>query len=226
MLRCGYTPGREGGKEAAVRLVVEGASCFRGDRLVLDGVRFAVPAGGAVVLTGPNGAGKSTLLRVLAGLKRLDAGRVSFDGSEDFGGQVAHLGHQDAVKPGLSVIENLAFAARIGGGNAAAALESVGLRALAGLPARMLSGGQKRRLALARFFVLGAALWVLDEPTVGLDAATVARLGEAFSAHRLSGGIVVASTHVELPLVDPVLIELGSGAEAPAGSRGRAPGLL
>lgn len=210
-----------------MRLVVEGVSCFRGDRLVLDGVSFAAPAGGAVVLTGPNGAGKSTLLRVLAGLKRLDAGRVSFDGTADFAGQVAYLGHQDAVKPGLSVLENLAFAARIGGGDAAAALEGVGLAALAGLPARMLSGGQKRRLALARFLVLGAALWVLDEPTVGLDAAAVSRLGAALAAHRLSGGVVVASTHVDLPLVDCFLMELGSGAEAPAGVQGAAPpGLL
>jgi len=209
-----------------VRLVVEGVSCFRGDRLVLDGVSFAAPAGGAVVLTGPNGAGKSTLLRVLAGLKRLDGGRVTFDGATDYAGQVAYLGHQDAVKPGLSVLENLAFAARIGGGNAAAALEGVGLAALASFPARMLSGGQKRRLALARFSVMGAALWVLDEPTVGLDAAAVLRLGAALAAHRTSGGVVVASTHLELPLVDYVLIELGSGTEAPAWSRGRAPGLL
>jgi heme exporter protein A len=221
-----------------VRLVVEGVSCFRGDRLVLDSVSFAAPAGGAVVLTGPNGAGKSTLLRVLAGLKRLDGGRVTFDGTTDFGGQAAYLGHQDAVKPGLSVLENLAFAARIGEGKAAAALEGVGLAALAGLPARMLSGGQKRRLALARLLVLGAALWVLDEPTVGLDAAAVARLGVAMAAHRASGGVVVASTHLDLPLVDYVLIELGSGSDAPADLRperlwsarreqgGRAPGLL
>ena len=209
-----------------MRLVVEGVSCFRGDRLVLDGVSFAVPAGGAVVLTGPNGAGKSTLLRVLAGLKRLDAGRVLFDGEADFAGRVAYLGHQDAVKPGLSVLENLVFAARIGGGDAAAALEEVGLAALAALPARMLSGGQKRRLALARFLVSGAALWVLDEPTVGLDAAAFSRLGAAMAAHRDSGGVIVASTHVDLPLMNSLLIELGSGAVAPAGSRGSAPGLL
>ncbi|MEJ0045104.1 MAG: heme ABC exporter ATP-binding protein CcmA [Rhodospirillales bacterium] len=200
-------------------------SCFRGDRLVLDGVSFAVPAGGAVVLLGPNGVGKSTLLRVLAGLKRIDAGRVIFDGSADFSTRVAYLGHQDAVKPGLSVLENLAFSARIGGGDARAALEAAGLGSLAALPARMLSGGQRRRLALARFFVLGAALWLLDEPTVGLDAAAVARFAAALATHRASGGVIVASTHVELPLVGSVPIELGSGDLSPAGSRGSAPGL-
>ena len=97
-------------------LEASGVSCFRGERLVLDGVSFAVARGGALLLLGPNGAGKSTLLRVLAGLKRVDAGRVLFDGDEDYAGRVAFLGHQDAVKPGLTAVENLAFAARMVGG--------------------------------------------------------------------------------------------------------------
>jgi heme exporter protein A len=189
---------------------VEAASCFRGDRLVLDAVSVGVPAGGALVLVGPNGAGKSTLLRVLAGLKRLDAGRVLFDGSEDYSGRAAYLGHQEAVKPGLSVLENLAFAARIGGGDAGAALEGVGLAALAGLPARMLSAGQKRRLALARLSLLGAALWLLDEPTVGLDTDSIARFGGALAAHLAGGGVVVAATHVALPLAGAETLVLGN----------------
>jgi len=118
-----------------MRLMAEQVSCFRGDRLVLDGVGFGVPAAGALVLVGPNGAGKSTLLRVLAGLKRLDAGRVLFDGTEEYAGRAAYLGHQDAIKPGLTALENLRFAARLGGGDAAAALAGVGLGRLAALPA-------------------------------------------------------------------------------------------
>jgi heme exporter protein A len=195
-----------------MRLLAEQVSCFRGDRLVLDGVGFAVAAGGALVLTGPNGAGKSTLLRVLAGLKRLDAGRVSFDGTADYAGRAAYLGHQDAIKPALTARENLGFAARIGGGDAEAALAAAGLAPLAALPARMLSAGQKRRLALARLAVLGAALWLLDEPTVGLDTAAVARFGDQLAAHRAAGGVVVAATHLPLPLPGAETLSLGSAA--------------
>ena len=191
-----------------MRLVAEGVSCFRGDRLVLEGVRFGVPAGGAMLLLGPNGAGKSTLLRVLAGLKRLDAGRVTFDGEADYAGQVAFLGHQEAVKPGLTAAENLAFAARVGGGDVLAALDGVGLSALAELPARMLSAGQKRRLALARLALSGAGLWLLDEPTLGLDTAAVERFGGALARHREAGGVVVAATHLPLPMCDVTELQL------------------
>jgi heme exporter protein A len=189
---------------------VEAVSCFRGDRLVLDHVSAAVPAGGALLLLGPNGAGKSTLLRALAGLKRLDGGQIRFDGTPDYAGQAAYLGHQEAIKPGLSVLENLGFAASIGGGDPLAALASVGLDRLAALPARMLSAGQKRRLALARLSLLRAPLWLLDEPTVGLDTAAIDRFGAALAAHRAAGGVVVAATHVDLPLPDAATLTLGA----------------
>ena len=192
-----------------MRLSAERVSCFRGERLVLDGVSLAVPAGGALMLVGPNGAGKSTLLRVLAGLKRRDGGLVTFDGAAEYGALVAYLGHQDAVKPALSALENLRFAAQIGGGDAGAALDAAGLAALGGLPARMLSAGQRRRLALARLDVLGAALWLLDEPTVGLDTAAIERFGERLAKHRAMGGVVVAATHVALPLAGAETLKLG-----------------
>ncbi len=175
-----------------------GLAAFRGDRLVFQDVGFDVPAGGALVLSGPNGSGKSTLLRVLAGLKRPDAGRVTWDGADE--PAAAYLGHLDAVKPGLTAAENLAFAARICGRDPLAALDALGLGALAELPARLLSAGQKRRLALARLTLSDAKLWLLDEPTLGLDAASVERLGAVLAGHRAGGGVVVAATHLPLPL--------------------------
>ena len=182
-----------------MRLSAEAISVFRGERLVLDRVSFGVPAGGALLLLGPNGAGKSTLLRALAGLKRLDGGRVLFDGSEERAG-LAYLGHQDGIKPGLTAAENLAFAARVSGGSVGEALAALGLASLAGLPARMLSAGQRRRLALARLTVAGAKLWLLDEPTLGVDAASVECFGTLLATHRAGGGVVVAATHLPLPL--------------------------
>ncbi len=191
------------------RLVAETLSVFRGDRLVLDRIGFSVPPGGAVLLLGPNGAGKSTLLRAVAGLKRLDGGRLTFDGSDDFLGKVAYLGHQDGIKPGLSAAENLRFAARVAGRPIEPALAALGLTLLAALPARMLSAGQKRRLALARLSVSGAPLWLLDEPTLGVDTASVAAFGALLAAHREGGGVVLAATHLPLPLPGAVELRLG-----------------
>ena len=190
-------------------LAAEAVSAFRGDRLVLDRVSFTVPAGGALLLLGPNGAGKSTLLRALAGLKRLDGGRVLFGGSEELAGRVAYLGHRDAVKPGLSTRENLAFAARVSGRDVGDGLAALGLTALGPLPARMLSAGQARRLALARLVVSGAPVWLLDEPTLGVDAASVAAFGGVLARHRDEGGVVVAATHLPLPLPDAGELRLG-----------------
>jgi heme exporter protein A len=179
---------------------------FRGERLVFRDVCFEVAAGGALVLKGPNGSGKSTLLRLIAGLVRAAAGRLLWNGEDalaDLAGQakrVAYLGHQDAVKPGLTVAENLRFAARISRGSVAAALEWMGLSALADLPARMLSAGQRRRLALARVALSPSPLWLLDEPTLGLDTGSVERLGTLLADHRARGGLVIAATHLPLPL--------------------------
>ncbi len=191
-------------------LVVSGIAAFRGERLVLRDLSFHVPHGGALLLLGANGSGKSTLLRVLAGLKRPDAGQVAWRGQDtrEQPAVVAYLGHLDAIKPGLTALENLALAARVGQGSAASALEAVDLAALADLPARLLSAGQKRRLALARLVLSRAGLWLLDEPTLGLDAASVERLGALLAAHRAAGGVVVTATHLPLPLNDPEELRL------------------
>lgn len=195
-------------------LQAEGLAAFRGERLVFRDLDFAVAAGGALILAGPNGSGKSTLLRLLAGLGRAAAGRLLWAGEDALADRTAHaervayVGHLDAVKPGLTVLENLRFVARLAGGEVAAALAAFGLEALAELPARMLSAGQKRRLALARLALSGAPLWLLDEPTLGLDVASVERFGVVLAAHRARGGIIVAATHLPLPLVDTTELRL------------------
>ena len=173
-----------------------GLVVFRGERLVLDGVSFRVAAGDALVVVGRNGAGKSTLLRVLAGLLRLDGGTLDWALPEER--RVAYLGHADAVKPGLTARENLRFAAA--GQPPDAALAAFGLAGLADLPARMLSAGQRRRLALARLPLSGAVVWLLDEPTLGLDTASLALLAGALADHRRAGGAVIAATHQDLAL--------------------------
>jgi heme exporter protein A len=184
----------------------EGLAAIRGERLVFRDVSFAVQAGGALILTGRNGAGKSTLLRLLAGLVRPDSGRLLWDGTDaladrtEHGSRVALLGHQDALKPGLSAAENLAFAAALSGRPVQAALAELDLEELAELPVRMLSAGQKRRLALARVRLSAASVWLLDEPTLGLDDPAIERLGALMARYRDAGGMIVAASHVSLPL--------------------------
>jgi len=208
----------------------EGLAAFRGERLVFSGVGFAVASGGALVLTGPNGSGKSTLLRLLAGLVRAAAGRVLWQGTDALadltahGARVAYLGHQDAVKPGLTAAENLRFWGDRD--KVARALAAVDLAPLAELPARMLSAGQKRRLALARLALSTAPIWLIDEPTLGLDAASVTRFGAMLAGHRAAGGIVIAATHLPLPLPGaeelsllPLPLREGAGGRGAGGTR-------
>jgi heme exporter protein A len=195
-------------------LQATGLAAFRGERLVFRDLDFSVATGGALLLTGPNGSGKSTLLRLLAGLLRPAAGMLTWDGADALtdlpvhARRVAYVGHQDAVKPGLTAAENLHFAAQLTGMSAMTALEAVGLEHLADLPARMLSAGQKRRLALARLVLSRAQLWLLDEPTLGLDEASVERCGGMLAGHRAAGGMLVAATHLPLPIPDATELPL------------------
>lgn len=160
-----------------------------------------------MLLVGPNGSGKSTLLRILAGLGRIEAGLVLWNGEDAMvdraghGTRVAYLGHQDAVKSGLTAAENL-------GVNSTVGLAAVGLAHLADQPVRFFSAGQKRRLALARLVTRAAGLWLLDEPTLGLDAASVARFGVMLATHRAAGGMVIAATHLPLPMDDAAELRL------------------
>ncbi|NBC31704.1 MAG: heme ABC exporter ATP-binding protein CcmA [Alphaproteobacteria bacterium] len=213
--------GRPSGPGAvpAAGLVAEGLACRRGGRLVFCGLSFRLPPGGALVLTGPNGSGKSSLLRLLAGLAFQQAGTLSWNGlavddcREAYRRALAYVGHLDAVKPALTAHDNLAFWAALSSGKAvgdrvAAALAAFGLTALAGLPGRYLSAGQRRRLSLARLLLGEARLWLLDEPTVALDAASLSLLEAAIARHRAGGGLVVLATHVPPPLEAPVRLDL------------------
>jgi heme exporter protein A len=196
-------------------LQAEGLAAFRGERLVLRDLDFTVPAGGALVLVGANGSGKSTLLRLLAGLVRPIAGRVLWGGEDTLADLLSHservtyLGHLDSVKLGLTAAENLRFSARADSGSVDDALKELGLGDLAEVPTRFLSAGQKRRLALARLRLSVAPLWLLVEPTVGLDAASLERVGALLRAHRARGGVVVVATHVQLPLDHVAELRLG-----------------
>ncbi len=182
-------------------LVAEGVKVERGGRLALAAPDFRVEQGEAAVVTGPNGAGKSTLLRAVAGLVPLSAGRVWLDGAEAPADEAAYAGHLDAVKPALSARANLVgWAAIYGGGGVDEALERFGLAEAAEEPAGWLSAGRKRRLGLARLMVTKRRLWLLDEPTVSLDAASVAIFAALVAEHCAAGGITLAATHVALGL--------------------------
>jgi heme exporter protein A len=197
-----------------------GLVCRRGERIVFAGLDFAVAPGGALILTGANGSGKSSLLRLMAGLIRPFAGRLAWEGLSltddpaEHRSLIAYLGHQDALKPVLTAQENVEFWAKIhgSGDRTDAALEVMGLTELAGAPARFLSAGQKRRVALARFIAFGRPLWLLDEPTVGLDARSIVLLEAAIAAHRSEGGVVAVATHAPIALPDPQIIHLAEFA--------------
>ena len=176
----------------------------RGGHWLFGPIDLAVSSGGCLLISGANGTGKSTLLRVFAGLLAPEAGEVRVSAARRY------LGHHDAVKPTLTVWENLAFWQRFHEVPASeAALTAVGLERLAAMPARYLSAGQRRRLALARALDTTAPIWLLDEPTNGLDAASVERLEAIIERHRAAGGTVAVATHTVLRLPDTQRLELG-----------------
>ncbi len=187
------------------RLYGRSLTLDRGGRRVLDDLSFEAVAGSALVVTGANGAGKSTLLRLIAGLLRPVSGDLAVDGGDaelSIPQQCHYFGHADALKPQLSVEENLAFWRAFAGVadlEVFEALDRVGLSRLASLPAAYLSAGQRRRLAFARLLVTRRPIWLLDEPTSALDAASEARLLEIVGEHLTAGGLVVAATHLALP---------------------------
>ena len=188
-----------------MELAVHDLACRRAGRRVLAGVSFTVGASEALVVTGRNGAGKSTLLAALAGLLRPEAGSIRARGlGERTLAESLHLiAHRDALKGSLTATENLRFAAALldsAGVTPAEALEAVGLPGAADLPVAYLSAGQRRRIALARLLVAHRPLWLLDEPTLALDAAAQAMLTSLMQRHLAGGGLLIAATHSPLGL--------------------------
>ena len=197
----------------------ENLTCIRGDRLVFAGLDFAVARGDALLLTGRNGSGKTSLLRLMAGLAAPSDGVIFHNGADYRDDPASHradihyVAHYDATKPALTVRENLAFWTELhGGGDVMAGLAAFDLENLASLPARFLSAGQRRRLALARLIAIKAGIWLLDEPSVALDAASLDSLRGLIAAHRCDGGAVVASTHAELGLDDAENLDVSAFA--------------
>lgn len=196
----------------------KGLAVSRGGRRAVEGVSFTLDRGEALILRGPNGIGKTTLLRTVAGLQPPTEGEIAADPDS-----IAYAAHADGLKGALSVAENLRFWSEVFGGPAVGpALEAMNLTALAERPAAMLSAGQKRRLGLARLLVTGRAVWVLDEPTVSLDAGSVALFGQVVRAHLAQGGAALIATHIDLGLPEARVLELGA-YRATASAPSRAP---
>ncbi len=178
--------------------------CVRGGREVFSGLDFEASSGEALAVTGPNGSGKTSLLRLIAGLLTIADGSIGLEGGESeltLPEQAHYLGHRDALKSALSVMENLSFWRDFLGGevfDAGASLAAVGLDHAAHLPAAYLSAGQRRRLSIARLLVVRRPVWLLDEPTNALDTAGQSMFAALMGDHLSRGGLIVAATHSPL----------------------------
>ena len=207
-----------------MRLRASDLTIERGGRRVIERLSFEARAGLGVIVTGPNGAGKTTLLRALAGFLPLEAGGFALEGGDSertVGEQAHYLGHADGVKGSLTAGENLAFAAAMLGSDSAratqlAALAALGLAHVIDFPARLLSAGQRRRVALARLLVAKRPLWLLDEPATALDVAAQGALAAVMRAHVQGGGILIAAVHSPLGLTDVQELRLGLATEVAA----------
>lgn len=200
------------GYGACMTLRVENLTCERGGRLIIDDLSFTLSAGCALTVKGPNGVGKSTLLRAMAGLLPC-GGAVQFHDislvdKDAWQSQVLYFGHQDAIKPQLSVRENMVFWAALFGGQVEEAAETFQLADIWNRPAYSCSAGQKRRLGLARLLVAKRPIWLLDEPTVSLDSEVTKVLGDVMAAHLARNGVIVAATHILLGLPETETLEM------------------
>jgi heme exporter protein A len=200
-----------------MRLSGRNVRCVRGGRDVFAGLDFHVTAGEALAITGPNGAGKTSLLRMIAGLLVPAEGAITLEGGDGemtVAEQAHYLGHRDAMKPALTVMENLTFWAEFLGGTPAdpvACIAAVGLAHAAALPAGFLSAGQRRRLSIARLLTVRRPIWLLDEPTAALDAASQKVFAGLMTEHLAGGGLIIAATHGPLGIST---LELPIGGEA------------
>ncbi|NVJ90052.1 MAG: heme ABC exporter ATP-binding protein CcmA [Methylocystaceae bacterium] len=200
--------------------------CIRGERLVFSQLNFTLESTGCLTLIGHNGAGKSSLLRMMAGLLRPAAGLMSWDKTpitddmDDHRERLHYVGHHDAIKPVLTVEENLKFWAGLRSdaseaqANFKEALDVFSIGHLIDVPGRFLSAGQKRRANLARVIASKSPLWLLDEPTTALDKDSIVKLEQVIEAHREKGGMVVLSTHSDMNIKDQHILDVGTCAAA------------
>lgn len=197
-------------------LIGEDLACERGGRIVFSDLSFTLGGSECMLVKGPNGAGKTTLLRAICGLSELTSGALhlgGFSGDLTIGQRAHYIAHADAIKPALSVAENLEFwAAFNGGGDVAAALAAFDLEPLSGYSAGLLSSGQRRRLALSRLAVSPRPIWLLDEPTVGLDSASQELLESLLETHLKAGGMALVASHTELNVKFSRELDMGAFA--------------
>jgi heme exporter protein A len=184
----------------ALRLVASGLAVRRGPRFLFRNLDLALTGGTVTQLTGPNGSGKSTLLRLLAGFSPTDAGAIRLEGwrEGERGSALHYYGHREGLRPALGAGENLAFLAGLLGGDARripASLERLGIARLVDLPVRVLSEGQRRRVALARLLVIDRPIWLLDEPLASLDSEAIDIVSGILSEHAARGGMAIVATH-------------------------------
>lgn len=182
---------------------IHSVTCSRAGLPILGDVSFSVAEGQACLLDGPNGVGKTTLLQVLAGIIPATSGTISF-GSDD----IIYVGHLDGMKASLSVRQNLEFWAKIGGGTIAEAVERMRLGDLLDRDVQTLSSGQKKRVSLARLFLADRPLWLLDEPTVSLDAETVRFFETVLGDHLKKNGSIIFASHAAISLESLQQIDL------------------
>ncbi len=203
-------------------LEVTDLACRRGDRQLFSGLSFSLEAGTLLHVRGHNGSGKTTLLRTLCGLLTPDAGDIYWNGEqvrrlgEDFHRDTLYFGHLNGIKSDLTAIENLRVAAILDGDQVSEddildALEEMGLAGFEDLPTKVLSQGQKKRVALARLLLSRAPLWILDEPFTALDVDAVDRLQLLIAEHVAKDGLVILTTHQEVPLTSGQIRRLHLG---------------
>lgn len=200
-----------------------GLTLWRGANCLFEELSFSAASGGALLIRGPNGSGKTTLLRVIAGLTLAEQGEVSWNGAPVIGHDesgrhiMSYCGHATALKPELTTLENLRFFARLSGypdSQIGELLRATGLAACADLPTRVLSAGQKRRAALARVFMSGAQLWLLDEPQTNLDSAGRQFLEQMLQDHlgRSGTAVIVAHQSIDLGSAPVTVLQMGDAA--------------
>ena len=189
---------------AAPLLRMADIACMRGGRLLFEELSLTLSAGSAALITGPNGAGKSSMIRLAAGLLRPAAGRIERNG------KVALADEALALDQRITLCAALSFWARIDGTRIDPALDAMGIAHLAPLPVHMLSTGQRKRASIARVIASEARVWLLDEPTNGLDTEGEVRLADAMSEHLRQGGGILAASHQPVGLAAAQVIELGT----------------